>query len=368
MNILVTGAHGFIGKNLIFQLKNLNGNNILQFTSSDGDEKLREYCAVCDFVFHLAGVNRPKEERDFDSGNAMLTQRLAEYLEAGSRCPVLFTSSIQATMNNPYGESKRKAEKILKAYSETTGAPVYIYRLHNVFGKWCRPNYNSVIATFCYNIANDIPIYITDEEKILQLVYIDDVISEFLQVLSGNESEPKDYYFVSEVYTERLGQIAQMLREFSQCTKDLVIPDQSDMFTKKLYSSYLSYLPPTKLQYLLATHSDARGAFAEFIRTGERGQISINITKPHAVKGNHWHHTKHEIFLTVYGSGVVRLRRVDENIVTEVFVNGDELKPVIIPPGYTHMLENLGETDLVTVMWANELFDPEKPDTFYLNV
>jgi len=368
MKILVTGARGFIGKNLVCVLKSAGEHHIFEFTSGDSEETLKGYCADCDFVFHLAGVNRPQSVDEFETGNAGLTRKLVSCLAEGSRCPVVFSSSIQAENDTPYGRSKRKAEDVLRTYSEETGAPVYIYRLPNVFGKWCKPDYNSVIATFCCNITHDLPIHVSDEAKLLRLVYIDDVVKEFLRALDGNVTRQGEFCAISEVYVRKLGGVAQMLREFSQCTQNLSIPDQSDTFIKKLYSTYLSYLPASKFSYQLVPHSDARGSFAEFLRTNDRGQLSVNVTRPHAVKGNHWHHTKHEIFLTVSGTGVIRLRRIGESRISEIIVTGNKLEPVLIPPGYTHMLENLGETDLVTIMWANEPFDPERPDTFHLNV
>ena len=368
MKILVTGAGGFIGKNLVSVLQSMEGHEILEFRSDDSMERLRTYCAVCEFVFHLAGVNRPERETDFETGNAGFTQTLADYLSEGSHCPVVFASSIQAELENPYGRSKRRAEGILREYGARTGASVYIYRLPNVFGKWCRPNYNSVIATFCHHIANGLPIHVNNASQMLRLAYVDDVTAEFVRALSGTAAKQDRFYTIPEVYERRLGDIADTIQAFSHNTETLGLPALSDGFTKKLYSTYLSYLPETGLKYSLTMHSDARGAFAEFLRSEEKGQISINVTKPGYGKGNHWHHTKHEIFLVVSGEGAIRLRKIDESHVIEIPVAGSRLEPVIIPPGYTHMLENTGTTDLVTVMWASEPYDPQRPDTFYLEV
>lgn len=368
MKILVTGAGGFIGKNLISVLHNMDNCEVLEFHAKDGHECLRTYCAACDFVFHLAGVNRPEDEAEFETGNVEFTRILTSFLAEGSRCPVIFSSSLQAELDNPYGRSKRGAEKILREYEEKTGTRAALYRLPNVFGKWCRPDYNSVIATFCHHTANGLPVHVRDENRMLRLVYIDDVVAEFVRALKGTGTKQGDFYIVPEVYERRLGDIANQIQAFSLCAETLEIPNQADAFAKKLYSTYLSYLPEEKLQYALAAHSDARGLFAEFLRTEDRGQLSINVTRPGHVKGNHWHHTKHEIFLAVSGEGVIRLRKIGERSVIEIPVRGDRLEPVIIPPGCAHMLENSGDVDLVTVMWANEPFDSRRPDTFYLDV
>jgi UDP-2-acetamido-2,6-beta-L-arabino-hexul-4-ose reductase len=368
MKILVTGAEGFIGKNLTAALRNIDGYEIFSFRSKDDEGLLRTYCLDCDFVFHLAGVNRPENEADFEKGNAGFTQTLVDCLLEGSRCPVVFSSSIQAELDNSYGRSKYRAEEILREYERQTNTPVYLYRLPNVFGKWCRPNYNSVIATFCYNTAHDLPIYISNADQLLHLVYIDDVVTEFIRVLNGTGINHGNFYQIPEVYEKRLGDIADIIQSFSHCTETLTIPDQSDTFTKKLHSTYLSYLPNEKIQYSLITHSDARGTFAEFLRTQDRGQFSINVTKPGFTKGNHWHHTKHEIFLSVSGKGIVRLRKIDESSIIELPITGDCLEPVIIPPGYTHSLENTGESDLITIMWASEPYNPQSPDTYHLAV
>ena len=368
MKILITGAGGFIGKNLIASLRNMSGHEILEFHVQNGLKCLRSYCAGCDFVFHLAGVNRPESELDFETVNAAFTKTLTGFLAEGSRCPVVFSSSVQAALDNPYGVSKYKAEMILQDYARQTGAPVYLYRLPNVFGKWSRPAYNSVIATFCHNTANNLPIHISDRSRLLNLVYIDDVVTEFIRALDKRAERQGGFYSVSEVYEKCLGEIADSIQTFSHEMEILGIPNQADSFTKKLHSTYLSYLPKEKLQYSLAAHSDVRGTFAEFLRTEDRGQFSINVTKPGFIKGNHWHHSKHEIFLSVSGEGIVRLRKTGERGIIEIPITGGRLEPVIIPPGYVHSLENTGDADLITVIWASEPYDAHRPDTFYSDV
>ena len=366
MKILVTGAKGFIGKNLVLKLKNMN-HTVFEYDKDISENILKAYCDEADFVFHLAGVNRPENDYEFVEGNKNFTERLISYITA-KKIPLMFSSSIQAELNNPYGKSKLAAEYAVREYSEKTGAPVYIYRFPNVFGKWCKPNYNSVIATFCHNIANDLPIQINNSEHILNLVYIDDVVDELCRCVDGLPNMDGEFYSVKTVYTKKLGEIAELINGFRNCTTNLSIPDQSDGFTKKLYSTYLSYLPQDNFKYSLKMNCDNRGSFTEFIRTADKGQVSINISKAGIVKGNHWHNTKHEIFLVVSGSGVIRFRNPDSEEIIEVYVSGEKLEPVIIPPGYTHNIENTGNTDMVTVMWANEVFDKDNPDTYYLEV
>ncbi len=368
MRILVTGSKGFLGKNLVFSLKNRGYNDILEFDHTMGLDLLKEYCQTCDFVFHMAGVNRPKEVSEYEVGNAMFTQQLTDFLSEGSRCPVVYPSSTQAVLDNPYGRSKHEAEQILWDYEKRADTRVYIYRLTNVFGKWGRPNYNSVIATFCYNLSRELAIHVNDRGTLMHLAYIDDVVDTFIGNIEGKGEKDGKFYTVTPIYTEKLGNIADMLSGFTKCENDLSIPNQADLFIKKLYSTYLSYMPLDKIKYSLDMHCDARGSFTEFIRTNDKGQVSVNIAKPGIVKGNHWHHTKHEKFLVVSGKGVIRFRKPDSDEVYEVYVSGDKLEPVIIPPGYSHNIENIGDTDMVTVMWANEAFDPEHPDTIYLEV
>lgn len=369
MKILITGSKGFIGKNLIAELKNRNYTDIFEFHKGTDLSLLDEYCKEADYVFHLAGVNRPKKTSEFMEGNFGFTLTLLNTLKKyKNTCPILFTSSIQASLDNPYGRSKKAGEDLLIEYEKETGAKVLIYRLPNVFGKWCRPNYNSVIATFCHNIANDLPITINNPNVIMNLVYIDDVVEEFINALENKATFKGNFCEVPEVYTIALRNIVDLIYSFKASRKELSIPDMSDDFTKKLYSTYLSYLPKDQFNYKIKMNIDDRGSFTEFIKTIDRGQVSINISKPGTIKGNHWHHSKNEKFLVVSGKGVIRFRRIDSNEVIEYFVSGDKLEVVDIPPGYTHNIENIGDTDLITIMWANEPFNPEKPDTYYLEV
>lgn len=381
MKILITGAAGFIGKNLTTVLEAIRDGkdqmhpalSVERLYLADRDTTFRELtraCADCDFVFHLAGVNRPEHESEFSEGNIGFTKTLLAALQTqGNTCPIVFASSVQAEKDTPYGRSKRAAETLLSDYARESGARVLLYRLPNVFGKWCRPHYNSVVATFCHNIARDLPIEIHDRVSVLELAYIDDVIEAFCSALCGEELREGDYCKIPTIHSTTVGEIADLLYSFRESRKTLQLPDMpSGSLQKKLYSTYLSYLPADAFSYPLQAHADERGAFAEFLRTQSCGQISLNIIKPGAVKGNHWHHTKNEKFLTVSGSGVIRLRKVGEKTVYTYAVSGAQPLVVDIPVGYTHNIENCGETDLVTVIWCNECFDPKMPDTFYLEV
>ncbi len=380
MKILVTGAKGFVGKNLCLTLQNIaNGND--KSRGLDGDITVYEYdldtepslleswCQDCDFVFHLAGVNRPKETSEFMEGNFGFTDTLLKALEnAGNRCPVMISSSIQALLDNPYGKSKLAGEELLRKYGERTGAKVLIYRLPNLFGKWCRPNYNSVVATFCHNIANGLPIQVNDPNVELNLVYIDDLIAELLEALKGREHREGEFCSVATIHRIRLGVLADMIASFRASRVEHSVPKVGDPLEAKLYATYLSYLPKEAFSYPLKMNVDQRGSFTEIIRTAERGQFSVNISKPGITKGNHWHHSKNEKFLVVSGKGVIRFRHALGGEVLEYFVSGDKLEVVDIPTGYTHNIENLGDTDMVTFMWASECFDPNRPDTYFLEV
>ncbi len=369
MKILVTGAKGFVGKNLVAELKNRGYKDIFEYTRDTDKSLLDEYTKECEFVFHLAGVNRPKDEKEFMEGNFGFTSELLEVLKKhNNKAPVLMTSSIQATKDNLYGKSKKAGEDLLFAYSEETGAKVFVYRLVNLFGKWSRPNYNSVVSTFCYNISRDLDIQINDPEVELNLCYIDDVVEEFIKAMGGNPSMEGKFCVVPVVHKVRLGKLVELIQSFKESRKDLSIPDMNDPFTKKLYSTYLSYLPKDKFSYDLKMNVDNRGSFTEFIRTPERGQVSVNVSKPGITKGNHWHHTKNEKFLVVSGEGLIRFRKIDSDEIIEYRVSGEKLEVVDIPIGYTHSIVNVGNTDMVTIMWANECFDPENPDTYYLEV
>lgn len=369
MKILVTGAKGFIGKNLISELKNRKYDDIFEFDRDTDPNLLDDYCKEADFVFHLAGVNRPKEQSEFMEGNFGFTSELLENLKKHKNtCPIMISSSIQADLDNPYGESKKAGEDLLLNYSKETGAKVLVYRFPNVFGKWCRPNYNSAVATFCHNVAHDLPIQVNDPSVVMNLVYIDDVVNELINDLENNENKVGEFCEVPVVHTITLGEIVDLIYSFKKSREDRSVPNMADEFTKKLYSTYLSYLPEDKFSYELKMNVDQRGSFTEFIKTPNRGQVSVNISKPGITKGNHWHHTKNEKFLVVSGKGVIRFRKIDAEEIIEYFVSGDKMEVVDIPTGYTHNIENLGDTDMVTIMWANEAFDLEKPDTYYLEV
>lgn len=368
--ILITGAGGFIGKNLVATLKTAGYTDLMLFERDDTPETLADYAARAGFVFHLAGINRPKNPSEFYAGNAGLTETLLALLDkAGNKAPVLVTSSTQAALDNDYGKSKAQAEQAIFAHGQTTGAPVYVFRLPGVFGKWCRPNYNSVVATFCHNSANGLPLSVRDPEYRLPLVYIDDVVASFVAALDGNCTREGDYCVVPVVHETTLGHLAETIEGFARNRETLDVPDQTPgSLEQKLYSTWLSYLPADRFSYPLNMHCDNRGSFTEFLHTPAHGQVSINISRPGIVKGNHWHHSKNEKFLVVKGTGVIRFRALDSTEVIEYHVSGDKLEVVDIPTGYTHNIENVGEDDMVTVMWANEVFDPDHPDTFFLPV
>ncbi|MGI6577169.1 MAG: capsular polysaccharide biosynthesis protein CapF [Eubacteriales bacterium] len=381
MNVLVTGSKGFIGKNLVATLKNIiEGKErkydfnsklaILEYDVDADPRLLEEYCRKCDFVINLAGVNRPDDEAEYMPENFGFISTLIDTLmKYDNHCPVMFASSTQAVLDNPYGKSKKAGEDLVFKYASETGAEVYIYRLPNVFGKWCRPNYNSAIATFCFNIARGQPIKVSDRNVRMNLVYIDDVVEEFVNALSGKANKKDDgYCYIPVKYTATLGEIVDLIYSFRASREELDLPDLSDALTKKLYATYISYLPENQFSYPLKMNTDSRGSFTEIIRTPDRGQFSVNISKPGVTKGNHWHNTKFEKFLVVSGKGVIRFRKIDEDRIHEYYVDCKKLEVVDIPTGYTHSIENLGDTDMVTLIWANECYDPEKPDTFYLEV
>lgn len=383
--ILITGSGGFVGRNLVATLKTRGYTDLMLFEKDDTPETLADYCRRAAFVVHLAGINRPKDPSEFYSGNAGLTDTMLSLLEeAGSRAPVLVTSSIQASLDNDYGKSKLQAEQAIFAHGQRTGAPVFVFRMEGVFGKWCRPNYNSVVATFCHNVAHGLPLQVRDPAYSLPLVYIDDVVACILDAMEKGEAvrDETGICRIHPVHTVTLGQLAETIQGFAKARggkaalalgtdglPTLEVPDlTADSFTKKLYSTYLSYLPADDFAYDLNMHCDNRGSFTEFLRTPERGQVSVNISKPGIVKGNHWHHTKNEKFLVVKGEGVIRFRQIFSDEVIEYHVSGEKLQVVDIPCGYTHNIENVGEGEMVTVMWANEAFDPAHPDTFAMQV
>lgn len=380
MKILITGANGFIGKNLVAELENIRQEKtkkyplvfpltLYTYTRETDPSLLEDYIKECDVVFHLAGINRPEKEEEFQTGNADFTALLLEKLKFyNNKATVLFTSSIQSSLDNPYGNSKREAEELLLAHGRDTGAKVLIYQLPNVFGKWCRPHYNSVIATFCHNIANHQEIVVNDKETVLQLVYIDDVVKEFISALYHQEHTEGQFSYIPTMHKVRLGEVADLLCSFRESRTNLEIPNLGDGFVKDLYSTYLSYLPKDSFSYSLKMNVDVRGSFTEILRTKERGQVSVNISKPHITKGNHWHHTKNEKFIVVSGKALIQFRNIGTEEVIDYHVTGEKMEVVDIPTGYTHNIINEGETDLITVMWCNECFDPENPDTFFEEV
>lgn len=361
MRILVTGAKGFIGKNLISILNTLD-HEVLSFDSMNTNAELESMTATCDFVVHLAGVNRPTAPDEFYTGNADLTHTLTQYLQsAKNKCPVLMSSSIQATADNDYGKSKKQGEDYLLEHAKQNNSAVYIYRFKNLYGKWSRPNYNSVVATWCYNIARGIDVRVDNPTTKLELCYIDDVVEAIIGQLGGNAKT--GLYTIENTDVIKLGELHDLLVSFRETRDDKLLPDQSKPLYKNLYATYLSYLPQDAFSYPLTTHRDERGGFAEFIKSQADGQVSINISKPGVTKGQHWHSTKNEKFLVVKGSGIIRLRDIFSKDVIEYPVSGDSLEVVDIPTGYTHSLVNVGDEDMITVIWANELFDVDSPDT-----
>ena len=393
MNILVTGARGFVGKNLVQTLKTIrDGKNrthdlkigeIFEFDLDTDPALLDGFCERADFVFNLAGVNRPKDQSEFMEGNFGFASTLLDTLKRhGNTCPVMLSSSIQATLigrygQSDYGRSKLAGEELFFAYGEETGADVLVYRFTNLFGKWCRPNYNSVVATWCHNIANDLPIQVNDPAVELELTYIDDLVEELLLVLEGKPHRcdydgldvvaGSRYCYVPVSHKVSLGRIQELLEQFAAQPKSLMMPEiPENSFEKKLYSTYLSYLPKEKVAFPLKMNVDYRGSFTELLKTPGCGQFSVNISKPGITKGQHWHHSKWEFFMVVAGRGLIQQRKLDSDEVLDFYVSGDAIQAVHMLPGYTHNIINLSETeDLVTVMWANESFDPGRPDTFF---
>lgn len=396
MKILITGANGFVGRNLIATLEAIRdgkdrahkitaiNNNadltIYKYDLGNTINDLERYCLDCDFVFNLAGVNRPKDQGEFMAGNFGFASLLLDTLKKHrNTCPVMLSSSTQASLEgrfegSEYGISKKAGEDLFFSYSKKTGARTLVYRFPNIFGKWCRPNYNSAIVTFCHNVANGMPIKVNDPSVKMDIVYIDDLINEMIRALNGKESREDKYCLVPVHYQTTLGNIADIIQSFSQIRYSLGVPYFADPLVGKLYSTWLSYLPPEHFIYDLKRNVDPRGSFTEILRTPDRGQFSVNISKPGITKGNHWHHSKSEKFVVVKGTGLIRLRKIENdesetNPIIEFKVSGDNIQVVDMIPGYTHNIINLSETeDLVTFMWASEIFDPENPDTYYLEV
>ena len=399
MKILVTGAKGFVGQNLCAQLKNIRDgkakcygevavDEVFEYDTDSTTEELDAYCREADFVFNLAGVNRPQNTKEFMEGNFGFASTLLDTLEMhGNKAPVMLSSSIQATLagrfgDSEYGRSKRAGEELFFNYSVRTGARVLVYRFPNLFGKWCRPNYNSAVATFCNNIANDLPITVNDRSTELELLYIDDLVDEMISALRGEEHhcefegvdtilcEEGKYCAVPTTHKATLGEIVDLLEAFKSQPQTLVVPEiPYNSFAKKLYSTYLSYMPKEKISFELKMNCDARGSFTELLRSDKVGQVSVNISKPGITKGEHWHNTKWEFFIVVSGKGLIQQRRVGSDEVLNFEVSGEKIEAVHMLPGYTHNIINLSDTeDLVTVMWANEAFDPNKPDTYFEKV
>lgn len=395
MKVLVTGAKGFVGKNLVCALNNLKDgkdrtrpnikiDEVYEYDIDSNISELDEYCKNADFVFNLAGVNRPKDPEEFKRGNFGFASTLLETLKKyGNKCPVMISSSIQATLigryDGEYGRSKRDGENLLFDYENKTGAKVLVYRFPNLFGKWCRPNYNSAVATFCNNVANDLPITINDRSTELELLYIDDLVYEMFDALEGKEhrcefdgltaveNENGKFCFVPTTHRVTLGEISDLLEKFKSQPISLLMPEiPNNSFAKKLYSTYLSYLPKEKVAFPLKMNVDQRGSFTELLKTEKCGQFSVNISKPGITKGQHWHNSKWEFFIVVSGHGLIQERKIGTDEVIEFEVSGDKIEAVHMLPGYTHNIINLSETEnLVTVMWANEQFDPNRPDTFF---
>lgn len=394
MKILVTGAKGFVGRNLCAQLRNIRDgkarnypvqvDEVMEYDIDSTPAELDRYCAEADFVFNLAGVNRPKDPKEFMEGNFGFASKLLDGLRRhGNTCPVMLSSSIQATLigrygTSDYGKSKLEGEELFFDYGRQTGAKVLVYRFPNLFGKWCRPNYNSAVATFCNNIANDLPIQVSDPAVELELLYIDDLVEEMIAALSGSEhhcefegleavlKDDGRYCAVPVTHKATLGRIVELLHLFKSQPQTLVMPEiPAGSFAKKLYSTYLSYLPAGKVKFEIKMNVDPRGSFTELLRTANCGQVSVNISRPGITKGEHWHNSKWELFIVVAGHGLIQLRKIDSGEVIEYDVSGDKIEAVHMLPGYTHNIINLSETEnLVTVMWANEPFDPGHPDTF----
>ncbi len=367
MKILVTGSKGFIGKNLTAQLKNNGYTDLLLFDKDLNENKLEDFLKECDFIFHLAGVNRPKNQAEFESGNVDFARSITEKLESyGNNCPIVACSSIQAENDNPYGNSKKAMEDLLFSYAKSTQAPVYIYRLTNIFGKWCRPAYNSVVATFCHNIARELKIRIDNPETVLQLTYIDDVINDFIKnIAEPPNTDSKGFCNITPVHSVKLGELADKLYSFHKNRNTLVMPSFTDDFDRKLYAAYISYLPEEAFSYSLDKKTDERGYFCECIKSNEFGQISVSVTKPGFIRGNHWHHTKAEKFMVVKGKALVSFRKIGNGDIFQYLLTDSRPELIDIPVGYTHSIENIGSDDLIILIWCNELFDPEKPDTYY---
>ncbi|GGP57817.1 UDP-2-acetamido-2,6-dideoxy-beta-L-talose 4-dehydrogenase [Shewanella algicola] len=364
MNILVTGAAGFIGRNLCVFLQEAGFDNVDKITLDDSEDSVVEKVKSADFIYHLAGINRPKNDDEFRKGNTDLTQKIIDTLiESGRKTPILLTSSIQAELDNPYGVSKAGAEEAVATYKQQTGAPTHIYRLPNVFGKWCLPNYNSAVATFCYNTINDLPITIHNPDAALNLVYIDDVCQSFVELLTNVPQSTEMYSIVEPVYKTTVGEVVSLLTEFKDSRKSLITAKVGEGLVRALYSTYVSYLVPDQFAYSVSRHSDERGTFVEMLKTKDSGQFSFFTAHPGITRGGHYHHTKTEKFLVINGKALYKFRHIVTGESYELTVEGEDSRIVETAPGWTHDITNIGENELVVMLWANEIFDRDAPDT-----
>jgi len=369
MKIGITGSNGFIGKNLLERFSRIEDVEVITFTRSDSDFKLKELVDSAEFIFHLAGVNRPENPQEFYEGNQNLTKQIVGLaLQTGRKIPIIISSSTQVERNNDYGKSKLASETALEAYAKESGAAVYIYRLPNVFGKWSRPNYNTVIATWCYNICRDIPLQVNDKSVELDLVYIDDVIEHFIRHLDETAVSGVVYPEISPIYRESLGNIRDLLVNFKKSRKNLITPPVGRGFPRALYATYLSFLPTDQFAYELTGYADERGTFYEFLKTQDSGQFSISTSAPGVTRGNHYHNTKNEKFLVIKGEASIKLRQIHGNEVIEYKVSDKKIEVVEMIPGYTHDITNTGDEEMILLLWANEIFDRDKPDTYFLEV
>lgn len=370
--VLVTGSNGFVGKNLCSVLRTIESVQLYEFDIANFSVDLERMLSDVDVVVHLAGVNRPKNEQEFMTGNAGLTESICSFLgRSGNPAKIVLASSIQAESDNPYGQSKLQAEETIREYAENSGAKAVVYRFKNLFGKWCRPNYNSVTATFCHNIAHGLPISISDPSRVIELTYIDDVVNALVREIMDDDTQAhQGFFFAPELmgYSISLGELADLITSFRKSRETLEMPGFDSSLNKALYATYLSYLDGEEFAYPLTIRSDERGCLAEMMKSRTFGQIFVSRTKPGITRGNHYHHTKTEKFMVVEGEAVIRFRRIDSDEIIEHRVSGQEFKVVDIPPGYTHHITNIGQSELVTLFWASEMFNPERPDTYFMTV
>ncbi len=372
MIVLITGARGFVGRNLVQTLRRREDVELIEYDLGFSEQQLTDGLCRADFIFHLAGVNRPPTPDDYEAGNAGFTEEICHRLHEAGRAPtIVLASSIQAELDNPYGRSKLHAEECLRRFSDASGSRIVIFRWTNLFGKWCRPNYNSVTATFCHNVTRGMPLQISDPGRELELAYVDDVVSALtatLDVSKLGDSERVVFSQVEPTYRATLGKLATTIQSFRDSRTNLTLPDMSDRFVRCLYATYLSYLPENEFAYPLDIKSDNRGELAEFLKSPPFGQIFVSRTKPGITRGNHYHHTKVEKFLVVEGEAIIRFRHIESNEVISYHVSGKEFRVVDIPPGYTHSIENIGTSEMVTLFWADEIFDPANPETYFMKV